>query len=576
MSLLMGLSMVIQCVRLLLFVVFINNVQAQRKTFNVKQYGAAADGKTDNSKAFSDAWNQACQNNGGGVVLFQKGVYLVTPVILQGHCKGRMELQIQGTLLASKEFEYSVGIDHWILFQYVDNLVISGGGSLDGQGASAWPYNDCLKNSRCKALPGSLKFDFVNNIRINYITFINSKNTNINLFHGMIAYLSFLNRATSTSLIFTVDLAMESASEAFPVDNPIVIDQQYCTGIGCSAPKTSEIQIADVKYNDIWGTSNTKIAVTLKCSQNKPCENIELRDINLSYNGGPAIASCSNAKGVAYGTKSSFLPTEIIFLVAMALIRAVNELCWLYRSEGFRVLVTGGRLLFLSFDQETQLIELSRRSCRSFISNFRIINSSATNQSRLKLSRGLVEVYPAIMFGSQASRIGVVILKQLSRGKSISRPRYATSSFSQFLQPLYDQQSVTKLFRGTIFQKHHHFSTTTASSLDEGIEEKEKISVTFVDKDGEEQHIKVPIGMSMLEAAHENDIELEGKDMEYYNKLEDPTDEENDMLDLAFGLTETSRLGCQVIASPELDGVRLAIPAATRNFAVDGYVPKPH
>ncbi|KAK1266021.1 hypothetical protein QJS04_geneDACA009065 [Acorus gramineus] len=74
------------------------------------------------------------------------------------------------------------------------------------------------------------------------------------------------------------------------------------------------------------------------------------------------------------------------------------------------------------------------------------------------------------------------------------------------------------------------------------------ISVTFVDKDGEEKHIKVPIGMSMLEAAHENDIELEGN----------------------------SRLGCQVIAKPELDGLRLALPMATRNFAVDGFVPKPH
>ncbi|KAF5203055.1 Ferredoxin-2 protein [Thalictrum thalictroides] len=48
------------------------------------------------------------------------------------------------------------------------------------------------------------------------------------------------------------------------------------------------------------------------------------------------------------------------------------------------------------------------------------------------------------------------------------------------------------------------------------------------------------------------------------------------MLDLAFGLTETSRLGCQVIAKPELDGLRLALPAATCNFAVDGHVPKPH
>ena len=135
------------------------------------------------------------------------------------------------------------------------------------------------------------------------------------------------------------------------------------------------------------------------------------------------------------------------------------------------------------------------------------------------------------------------------------------------------------------------FSTATSSHHDEGGEDKEKISVTFVNKDGTEKTISVPVGMSMLEAAHENDIELEGAcegslacstchvivmDVKDYNKLEDPTDEENDMLDLAFGLTETSRLGCQVIAKPELDGVRLALPAATRNFAVDGFVPKPH
>lgn len=134
-------------------------------------------------------------------------------------------------------------------------------------------------------------------------------------------------------------------------------------------------------------------------------------------------------------------------------------------------------------------------------------------------------------------------------------------------------------------QRHEQFCTAA------GNEEKQKISVTFVDKDGEENHIKVPVGMSMLEAAHENDIELEGAceaslacstchvvvtDVGYYNKLGDPTDEENDMLDLAFGLTDTSRLGCQIIAKPELDGIQLALPVATRNFAVDGYKPKPH
>ncbi|OIW19337.1 hypothetical protein TanjilG_03471 [Lupinus angustifolius] len=144
-----------------------------------------------------------------------------------------------------------------------------------------------------------------------------------------------------------------------------------------------------------------------------------------------------------------------------------------------------------------------------------------------------------------------------------------------------------------MIKKHIFFSMmTTNNTSEEGSDKEETISVTFVGKDDEETHIEVPVGMSMLEAAQENNIELEGRaceaslacstchvivmDVEYYNKLEDPTDEENDMLDLAFGLSETSRLGCQVIAKPELDGIRLALPAATRNFAVDGYVPKPH
>lgn len=186
------------------------------------------------------------------------------------------------------------------------------------------------------------------------------------------------------------------------------------------------------------------------------------------------------------------------------------------------------------------------------------------------------------------------MLGEFSKGKytSLTRAGYVQRPYSHFRRPLFELHSENKVLQGAMFQKHHQFSTTTGSNAcEEGNEQKDKISVTFVDKDGEETTIKVPIGMSMLEAAHENDIELEGAcegslacstchvivmDVDYYNKLEDPTDEENDMLDLAFGLTETSRLGCQVIAKPELDGVRLALPAATRNFAVDGYVPKPH
>ena len=61
-----------------------------------------------------------------------------------------------------------------------------------------------------------------------------------------------------------------------------------------------------------------------------------------------------------------------------------------------------------------------------------------------------------------------------------------------------------------------------------------------------------------------------------FDLIPEATDDENDMLDLAFGLTETSRLGCQVVATKELAGLRVRLPQATRNMAVDGYVPKPH
>jgi ferredoxin len=58
--------------------------------------------------------------------------------------------------------------------------------------------------------------------------------------------------------------------------------------------------------------------------------------------------------------------------------------------------------------------------------------------------------------------------------------------------------------------------------------------------------------------------------LEYYDKLPEPEDDENDMLDMAFGLTDTSRLGCQVVVTRDLDGLTANLPSATRNMFVDG------
>lgn len=59
-----------------------------------------------------------------------------------------------------------------------------------------------------------------------------------------------------------------------------------------------------------------------------------------------------------------------------------------------------------------------------------------------------------------------------------------------------------------------------------------------------------------------------------FDRMEEPDDDENDMLDLAFGLTETSRLGCQVKMSKALDGLVVKLPTMTRNLQASDFAKK--
>ncbi len=105
----------------------------------------------------------------------------------------------------------------------------------------------------------------------------------------------------------------------------------------------------------------------------------------------------------------------------------------------------------------------------------------------------------------------------------------------------------------------------------------------FVYPDGTKKEVEAPIGLSVLEIAHRNDVPLEGAcegslacstchivvDKDDYERLPEASEDEEDMLDLAFGLTHTSRLGCQITMTEELDGLTVALPTATRNMMVD-------
>lgn len=120
--------------------------------------------------------------------------------------------------------------------------------------------------------------------------------------------------------------------------------------------------------------------------------------------------------------------------------------------------------------------------------------------------------------------------------------------------------------------------------------EKAKQTVKILFKHlGELIPVNTFVGHNVLRAAHENGIPLEGAceanlacstchvilEKTVFNPA-DISDRENDLLDLAYGLRPTSRLGCQVIIDKKMENKVFELPRCTRNLAVDGYKPPVH
>lgn len=108
------------------------------------------------------------------------------------------------------------------------------------------------------------------------------------------------------------------------------------------------------------------------------------------------------------------------------------------------------------------------------------------------------------------------------------------------------------------------------------------VKITFIYPDGSEETVDATVGLSVLEVARQYDIPIEGacggglacatchvivESKEEFDALPLAKEDEEDMLDLAFGLEETSRLCCQIIVSDEMDGIRFKVPPGTCNIA---------
>jgi len=98
--------------------------------------------------------------------------------------------------------------------------------------------------------------------------------------------------------------------------------------------------------------------------------------------------------------------------------------------------------------------------------------------------------------------------------------------------------------------------------------------VTFIERDGNRKTVEAPMGLTLLDVARKFDIDIEGAcegslacstchviiESQWFDALPEASEDEEDMLDLAFGLTKTSRLGCQIKVTDEIDGLVVSLP----------------
>ncbi|KAK6930206.1 Glycoside hydrolase, family 28, partial [Dillenia turbinata] len=343
--------------------------------FDVTEYGAVADGETDNQSAFLAAWDAACDHIEDSTLFIPEGTFFVGPIVFAGPCHNNKSPKVilNGTLIAPTSLQ-AFKKDTWIMFRNLHDFHVCGGtGSklLDGQAEKVWKSGQYHEKNYPR--PVSLRFMDVlggslSNIRLSNSKFFHTSllncenilveglqitapadssntdgihlsrstnitiassiigvgddcisvgpgNTDVHIFniscgpgHGIsvgslgkyqgegdvarvrvenctiidtangIRIKTWPGSTTSKALNLTFEnIVMNNASR------PIIIDQEYCPHQTCKPQKPSKVKLNNIVFRNIVGTSNTKPAVTLKCSSIVPCENVHLEDINLIY-----------------------------------------------------------------------------------------------------------------------------------------------------------------------------------------------------------------------------------------------------------------------------------------------------
>ncbi|XP_049357027.1 probable polygalacturonase At1g80170 [Solanum verrucosum] len=354
---------------------------------NVDSFGAVGDGASDDTKAFVDAWKQACSTPKSVFFVPAGRNYLVNATRFRGPCVGILRVQIEGTIVAPddpKNWNFAKNGRIWLGFFNLTGALFQGGGVIDGSGSKWWAAS-CKKNKtnaltiygssgikvKDLTIQNGQQMNFAisrsDSIRITGVTvsapedspntdgihitestnvvlqnskigtgddcvsIVNAsssikmkriycgpghgisigslgKDNSVGIVTGVVLDNAFLRGTTNGLRIKTwqggsgyVRAVRFQNVRMQNVSNPIIIDQFYCDSPKSCQNQTSAVEISEIVYRNVSGTSKSQKAIKFACSDNVPCSHIILNNINLETRDGTAEVYCNSATGIGYG-----------------------------------------------------------------------------------------------------------------------------------------------------------------------------------------------------------------------------------------------------------------------------------
>ncbi|KAK3004673.1 hypothetical protein RJ639_018699 [Escallonia herrerae] len=125
--------------------------------FDITKYGAKPDGKTESAQAIIKAWNEACKSSAAAKLVVPTGSFAAGEIVIQGPCTAPkpITIEIQGTLLGRTDLSLYT-TQTWISIEHVDGLIVTGGGTINGQGEASWRMSGCKSGDSCDKTGGAL------------------------------------------------------------------------------------------------------------------------------------------------------------------------------------------------------------------------------------------------------------------------------------------------------------------------------------------------------------------------------------------------------------------------------------